>query len=110
VSSLFGIGLAAKSGKVSGTLRFETIGIGGKQISPLIPLPSEISVESIQAAMQAAAAIKSNLYDSENVSIQPQVFAYKPLPADQRTPEPTLGELAPAEEPQPLATLPGPAE
>jgi hypothetical protein len=80
LSSLYGIGAAARAGQLSGTLRFETIGISGPQVSSLIPLPSEISVESIQMAMQAAAAIKSNLYDEDNVRIYPQVFGEKPLP------------------------------
>lgn len=78
ISSLYGLGIAAKAGKLSGTLSFQTIGISGKQISSLVPLPSEISVESIQTAMQAAAAIKSNIYGVEDdVAIFPQVFAYK---------------------------------
>jgi hypothetical protein len=83
ISSLYGIGIAAKQSKLSGTLRFETIGLSGRQISPLIPLPSEISIESIQAAMQAAAAIKANLYNEEDVRIYPQVFAYKCVPEQQ---------------------------
>ena len=81
VSNLYGIAAAAEQKKLSGTLRFETIGIGGKQISTLIPLPSEISMQSIMNSMQAAAAIKSNLYDIENVKIYPQVFAYKKMPS-----------------------------
>lgn len=78
ITSLFGIGAAAKSGQLTGTLEFETIGIGGKAISPLVPLPSEISMESIQNAMQAAAAIKASMYSGEDdVKIVAQVFGEK---------------------------------
>jgi hypothetical protein len=106
ISNLFGLGAAAKAGRLSGSLRFETIGIGGKAISTLIPLPTEISVESIQLALQAAAAIKSNIYDEEDVSVYPQVFAYKPLEAAQLSPKDEgrpqeLEELEPTEELEP---------
>ena len=47
--------------------------MSGRDVSPLIPLPSQISVESIQAALQSAAAIKAKLYD-DGVEIVPQVF------------------------------------
>jgi hypothetical protein len=63
--------------QLSGTLRFETIGISGKMISSLIPLPSEISIQSISGAMQAAASIKTNMYDDTQVQISPQIFAFK---------------------------------
>lgn len=77
ISSLFGLGFAAQQKKLSGTLRFETIGISGRHVSSMLPLPSEISVQSIQTAMQAGAAIKASLYDEEQTQIYPQVFAFK---------------------------------
>ena len=82
ISSLFGIAAAAQQKKLAGSLRFETIGISGKLTSSLIPLPSEISFDSISAALQAAAAIKSNLYDVDQVRIVPQVFAFKEITVD----------------------------
>ena len=90
ITSLFGIGAAAKSGQLTGTLEFETIGIGGKAISPLVPLPSEISMESIQNAMQAAAAIKASMYSGEDdVKIVAQVFGEKVAdPSVKFTPDP----------------------
>jgi hypothetical protein len=77
LSSLSSLGFAASAGKVSGVLSFETIGISGPLITPLIPVPTSLSTESIQAALQSAAAIKANIYDEET-SIVPQVFARKP--------------------------------
>jgi hypothetical protein len=87
ISSLFGIAAAANAQQLSGTLWFETMGISGPQISPLIPLPAQLSVESVQAAMQAAAAIKSNLYNPRDVRLYPQVFGYKEPPAEEREAE-----------------------
>lgn len=78
LSSLFGIAAAAALNQVRGTLRFETIGITGPGISPLVPLPSQISPDSVQGAMQAAAAIKAKLHDQDgSVQVSPQVFAQK---------------------------------
>ena len=34
-------------------------------------------MQTISNALQAAAAIKSNLYDDSGVQIEPQVFAFK---------------------------------
>ncbi len=77
LSSIYGIGMAAKRGEVTGTLYFEVIGIHGSVIDALIPVPSELSMESIQSAMQSIAAIKSKMYDTNEVYINPTVFAEK---------------------------------
>lgn len=74
LSNLYGLGVAASKKQVSGSLEFETIGISGKQITPLVPVPSTLSIESISAAMQALAAIKAKIYgDSREVNIWPQI-------------------------------------
>ena len=76
ISDLYSIGLAAKQGKLSGTLIIEVIGIKSKEVTSLIPLPSEINQTTIQNAMQALATIKSKIYDDET-SLYPQVMAIK---------------------------------
>ncbi|WP_300436640.1 hypothetical protein [Christiangramia sp.] len=76
ISDLYSIGLAAKAGKLSGTLIIEVIGIKSKEVTTLIPLPSEINQTTIQNAMQALATIKSKIYDEET-SLYPQVMAIK---------------------------------
>lgn len=76
ISDLYSIGLAAKQGKLSGTLIIEVIGIKSKEVTSLIPLPSEINQTTIQNAMQALATIKSKIYDEET-SLYPQVMAIK---------------------------------
>lgn len=75
--SLFGLGTAAEAGHVSGALVFQTLGISGSAISPLIPLPADINQGSIQAAMQALAAIKAKLYDPTGVNVDLQVVGYE---------------------------------
>jgi hypothetical protein len=76
ISDLYSIGLAAKQEKLSGTLIIEVIGIKSKEVTSLIPLPSEINQTTIQNAMQALATIKSKIYDEET-SLYPQVMAIK---------------------------------
>lgn len=77
IGDLSSIGLAAKEGKIKGTLMIEIVGIKSKEITTLLPLPSEINQTTIQNAMQALATIKSKIYDSET-ELYPQVMAIKP--------------------------------
>ncbi|SDS63456.1 hypothetical protein [Gramella sp. MAR_2010_147] len=76
IGDLYAIGLAAKEGKLSGTMIIEVIGIKSKEVTTLIPLPSEINQTTIQNAMQALATIKSKIYDEET-RLYPQVMAIK---------------------------------
>lgn len=77
IGDLSSIGLAAKTGKVKGTLMIEIVGIKSKEVTTLLPLPSEINQTTIQNAMQALATIKSKIYDTET-ELYPQVMAIKP--------------------------------
>lgn len=80
LGSLYALGVAAENSKLSGTLTMETMGISGETITPLIPIPSKIDVSTIQNVLQAAAAIKSKMYDvSKGVTVRPQVLSYKPI-------------------------------
>lgn len=76
IGDLSSIGVAAKAGKVKGTLMIEVVGIKSKEVTTLLPLPSEINQTTIQNAMQALATIKSKIYDSET-KLYPQVMAIK---------------------------------
>lgn len=76
IGDLSSIGLAAKAGKVKGTLMIEVVGIKSKEVTTLLPLPSEINQTTIQNAMQALATIKSKIYDNET-KLYPQVMAIK---------------------------------
>jgi len=96
ILNLFGITGAVSRGDATGTMRFEVMGVGGELINGLIPVPAEISEESMMAAMQAVAAIKSNLYD-DGVWINPVVFQRAPAYSIRRvaTPSEAVGTTSP---------------
>lgn len=76
IGSLFGLGIAAQGGKLTGTMSIDVIGMESKQITDLLPLPSEISPASIQNCLQAMAAIKTKIYDTDT-RLFPQIVAVK---------------------------------
>jgi hypothetical protein len=76
IGDLSSIGLAAKAGKLTGTLMIEVVGIKSKDVTTLLPLPSEINQTTIQNAMQALATIKSKIYDTDT-KLYPQIMAVK---------------------------------
>lgn len=109
ISSPIGIGLSAQLGRVRGSLSFETIGVSGKAITPLVPIPSQISAESVQKAIEAAASIKAVLYSGSaggDVVVDPQVFALKCMtrtPTEAVVPKPgPAPKKSVEEEPKPL--------
>ena len=71
LNGLFAIGLAVRQGSVNGNLKVQVHGLSGEPISNLIPFPSEITESSLQNAMQAIAALKAKMFDS-NVNVIPQ--------------------------------------
>ncbi|MHA7131388.1 hypothetical protein [Algoriphagus namhaensis] len=77
IGDLSSIGLAAKQGSIKGTMMIEVVGIKSREVTTLLPLPSEINQTTIQNAMQALATIKSKIYDEET-ELFPQVMAIKP--------------------------------
>jgi hypothetical protein len=72
LGNLIALGAAAHARQVSGTLVVQTLGISGPTISPLVPMPSEISESTIQNAILSLGAIKARLYD-EHTEIHPRV-------------------------------------
>jgi len=77
IGDLSSIGMAARAGTIKGTLMIEVVGINSKEVTTLLPLPSEINQTTIQNAMQALATIKSKIYDEET-KLYPQVMAIMP--------------------------------
>lgn len=72
LGNLFALGTAANNQKISGTLVIQTLGISGESISPIIPMPSEITPSTIQNAILAIGTIKSKIYDEKTI-IHPRV-------------------------------------
>ncbi len=67
ISGLPAISVAATTEGISGRLTVSTLGITGREISPLMPIISDISVTSIQNAVQAVGAIKAKIYEDDTV-------------------------------------------
>jgi hypothetical protein len=76
LGGLFNIGLQAEKNKLSGTLTMDIIGMESKEVTSLIPLPSEISLASISNVLQSMSAIKAQIYNSET-RLYPQIIAIK---------------------------------
>lgn len=75
LGSLYGLGVAAEAGKISGSLTVQTLGISGESVSTLLPMPSEINTATIQNAILALGAIKAKLYD-EGIHVTPRVIGF----------------------------------
>jgi hypothetical protein len=75
LGNLFALGLAAESKKVTGTLVIQTLGISGKDISSLIPMPSQINTTTIQNAIMSLASIKTKIYD-DSIDLNPRVVGF----------------------------------
>jgi hypothetical protein len=76
ISSLFGLGLAAKTNQLRGQLSIDVIGMESGKITDLITLPVDISEASIQTALQSMSAIKSKIYE-DDTRLYPQILAVK---------------------------------
>ena len=66
----------ASAGRVRGSLSVQTMGITGPKISPLMPIPSDLSVASIQSAVQAAASVKTLLWEDGTI-VQPMLVGFE---------------------------------
>jgi hypothetical protein len=73
LGNLVAIGAAAQANALSGTLVVQTLGLSGENISTALPIPNDISVASIQSAIQALGTMKAKLYNTDETTIQPRV-------------------------------------
>ena len=76
LGSIIALGFAAKGNKVKGNLEVNCLGINSPEITAIFPSPSAINETSIQNALEALAAIKSKISDT-NTSVTPQVIAIR---------------------------------
>lgn len=80
LSSLGALAAEAESGKISGSLTVQTLGVTGNNVSTSLPLPSEINQTTIQNAILALGSIKAVLYDKANTIITPRIVGvYNPI-------------------------------
>jgi len=76
ISGLPAIAVAATANGISGRLTVQTLGITGQEVTSLMPLISDISVASIQNAVQAVAAIKAKIYEPET-ELGPKIVGFE---------------------------------
>lgn len=75
VTDLFSVAAAAEAKQIIGTLLIQQMGIGGKDASAAIQIPSELSRSTIQNAILGIGVIKSKLNDTtDGITISPQVI------------------------------------
>jgi hypothetical protein len=71
LGNLIASGAAAQAKQVSGTMNVQALGITGRAISALMPMPSEINASTIQNALLNLGAIKAKIYD-EGTNVTPR--------------------------------------
>jgi hypothetical protein len=76
ISGLPALAVAASAKGVSGRLTIQTLGITGPEVTGLLPLVSDISVTSIQNAVQAVGAIKAKIYE-ESTTVYPKIVGFE---------------------------------
>ncbi|MEM7791520.1 MAG: hypothetical protein AAF546_08985, partial [Verrucomicrobiota bacterium] len=81
ISGLPGLAIAADAGNISGNLTVQSMGISGKDISLLMPFLSDISIASIQQAVQTAASIKAKMYDV-GTTVYPKIIGFESPSSD----------------------------
>lgn len=80
LSSLGAIAAGVESGRASGSLVVQTLGITGKQVSTALPLPSELNQTTVQNAILSLGSIKAIIFDSANTNTTPRVTGmYLPI-------------------------------
>ncbi len=76
ISGLPALSIAASSNHVNGRLTVQTLGISGPEITDTFPIISDISVSSMQNALQVLASVKAKLYDKSTV-VFPKLIAFE---------------------------------
>jgi len=79
ISSLSAISAGVNSGKISGTLVTQTLGVTGEDVRSTFPIQSEINQSTIQQALISLGSIKT-LVNDKNAKIEPRVLGfYSPI-------------------------------
>ena len=76
ISGLPALAIAASSNSVNGRLTVQTLGITGSEVTGLMPIISDISIASIQTAVQSVAAIKAKIYEDSTV-VYPKIVGFE---------------------------------
>jgi|GEM_PF-2808403 len=94
ISHLFDLESAAEGQNITGKFFIQTLGISGRSISPLIPLPGKIDGDTITNVLQSLEELKSHIYDGdEQVDIEPKIVSIERNTVDEYYFDDFLDEL-----------------
>lgn len=82
ISGLSALALGAAAQKLSGSLSINVIGIDSRDVSNLIPITSNLDQTSIEAALQALAAVKTKMWSTSETTITPHIIAVQQRKAE----------------------------
>ncbi|SAK98727.1 hypothetical protein AWB76_07575 [Caballeronia temeraria] len=85
LSSLSSITAGVESGKATGSLVVQTLGVSGSKISAMLPMPSELNQTTIQNAILALGSIKALLFDPTTHVVPRVVGIYNPIGGGEAT-------------------------
>lgn len=72
LSSLGSIAAAVEAGNASGSLVVQTLGLTGKHVSTVLPLPSDLNQTTVQNAILALGSIKAILNNEKSLIVTPR--------------------------------------
>jgi len=75
ISGLSALATEATLSHLSGSLSVNVIGIDSRDVTNLIPITSQLDQSSIEAALQALAAVKTKMWDTLETTITPHIVA-----------------------------------
>jgi hypothetical protein len=75
ISGLSALATQATLSHLSGSLSVNVIGIDSRDVTNLIPITSQLDQSSIEAALQALAAVKTKMWDTLETTITPHIVA-----------------------------------
>ncbi len=76
LSGLPSIAAQAELGKVRGSLVVQTLGLSGKNVATILPLPSELNETTLTNSLLAMGAIKALIHEEEGVTRTPRVVGF----------------------------------
>ena len=87
LTSLGAIATEAQANALSGTLTVQTLGVTGKSIAPILPLPSKLDQTTVENGILALGSSRSVLYSgsASEVTTTPRIVGlYSPVGSDPR--------------------------
>ncbi|HEV7596267.1 MAG TPA: hypothetical protein VGO33_14815 [Gemmatimonadaceae bacterium] len=88
ITSLAGIAAEARANALTGTLTVQTLGLSGKSIAPVLPLPSRLDETTVENSILALGSGRTSIYSggsAEEVTRTPRVVGlYSPIGSDPR--------------------------